>query len=244
MKKHLIFITLFAFLMACKPTSYQISDSKVAFVETNSGLPEDSATLKIIEPYKKQIDAQMQEIIGYSEKELGKEHHANEILLGNFIADITQKRAQKAFAKPVDFAFVTYGGLRTSIPAGTIRVSDIFELMPFENELVILELKGSTVRKLFEYLVARRNISISNSKVFIENKALKDVLINNKPIENQRTYYVATSDYLANGGDNLDFLKEASNMTFANVKIRDMIIEAIRSAKKIDAQIEGRVQEK
>jgi len=213
MKKYNPFILLFlSFIVACKPTSYYVSSAKVSFVENNLTLAEDSATLKIIAPYKQQIDAQMQEIIGYSEKELSKEHQANETLLGNFVADITFERAKKSFDK-VDFAFVTYGGLRTSIPEGSIRVSDIFELMPFENELVILELKGSTVKKLFMYLVARRNISISNSKVFIENKALKDVLINGELIDEQKTYYVATSDYLASGGDNLDFLKEAKNMT-------------------------------
>ncbi len=244
----------FAFLFwiflafACKPSFYQISQRNVHFTEINASLKEDAQALQTIEPYKKHIDAQMQRIIGYAETEIANGRKTNETPLGNLVADMCQQRASRELGKNVDLGFITFGGLRTSIPAGAIRVSDIFELMPFENELVVLEIDGKTIRKLFEYLVAVRNIAISNSKVLIQAGKLKDVLINNEPIEDDKIYRVATSDYLANGGDNMSFLKEAKNMYFTHVKYRDMIIQEIenlhKQGKKIKASVGGRVEER
>ncbi|MDW8295930.1 MAG: 5'-nucleotidase [Raineya sp.] len=245
--KKFLFIVGFA-IIACKPTFYQITQRNTTFTEVNASLKEDAQVLQTIEPYKKQLEAQMQRIIGYAEIEIANGRKINETPLGNLVADMCQQRASREIGKNVDLGFVTFGGLRTSIPAGAIKVSDIFELMPFENELVVLEIDGKTMRKLFEYLVVTRNIAISNSKVLIKGGQLKDVLVNNEPIEENRIYRVATSDYLASGGDNMTFLKEAKNIIFTNVKYRDMIIQAIedthKQGKKITSSVGGRVEER
>jgi len=235
-------------LIACKPSVYQIQSSKATFIETKDSLAEDKEIAQIIEPYKKQIDAEMNQIIGYSEKEITTIRRANETLLGNLVVDMIIEKARKISPKKVDFAFVTFGGLRTNIPNGAIKRGDIFELMPFENELVVVEMDGKMVRKLFDYMAAVKNMAISNTKIFIENGKIKDVLIDDEPIEENKTYLIATSDYLANGGDNLSFLKERKNLTFLNAKFRDIIIEYIlekhKQNLKIDSKIEGRVQER
>lgn len=233
---------------ACQPAVYKIIQKSVTFTEINASVPEDIGVKQIIEPYKKQLDTQMQRVIGYAEKEIYNGRKANETPLGNLVADICQQRATKEFGKFVDLGFVTYGGLRTSIPAGPIRVSDIFEIMPFENELVVLEVDATIVRQLFEYLANTRNIAISNSQVLIQSGKLKDFLINNEPLEEDRIYYIATSDYLASGGDNMHFLKSAKKIYFTNIKCRDMIIQAIeelhQQGKKVTANVGGRVEER
>lgn len=233
-------------LVACTPQVYQVQSANAYFVEANNQLEEDADVLREVAPYKKQLDEQINKIIGYAAKEILNGRKQNETLLGNLVADMTYHRAKKEFPTPIDFAFVTFGGLRTSIPEGVIKVSDIFELMPFENELVVLEVDASVVKELFDYLAYTRNIAISNSKVLIENDKVKDVLINGEAIDKQKTYYIATSDYLANGGDNMGFLSRAKKMTFLNVKVRDMIIEAImqenQAGRKVDASVGGRVE--
>jgi len=242
-RKYLVILLL---VSACTSKTYQIVSFQTSFVETNSQLAEDSSAIRLIAPYKKQLDEQMNKVIGYAAKEILNGRKQNETLLGNLVADICYNRAKKEAKIPIDLAFVTFGGLRTSIPAGAIKVSDIFELMPFENELVVLEVDAEVIRQLFDYLAYTRNIAISNSKVLIENDKVKDVLINGEPIDNQKTYYIATSDYLANGGDNMAFLNKAKKIIFLNVKIRDMIIEAImqenQAGRKIDASVGGRVE--
>jgi 2',3'-cyclic-nucleotide 2'-phosphodiesterase (5'-nucleotidase family) len=243
-----LFSLLLIFVVACTPSVYQLQSSKVSFVETKENLTDDKEVTQIIEPYKKQLDAQMNQVIGYAEKEISTSRRANETLLGNLVVDMIIAKARKNATKKVDFAFVTFGGLRSSIPAGAIKRGDIFELMPFENELVVLEVDGKVIRKLFEHMANVKNMAISNSRIFIEGGKIKEVLIDDEPIEDTKTYYIATSDYLANGGDNLNFLKERKSMTFLNAKFRDLIIESIeethKNGKKINTEIGGRVQER
>lgn len=240
------FLLSLVLLGACSPKIYQVQSAEVNFTEANTQLEEDKQVLALIDPYKKQLDKQMNKVIGYASKEILNGRKQNETLLGNFVVDISFARAKKEAKTPVDLAFVTFGGLRSSIPAGEIKVSDIFELMPFENEMVVLEVDAGVVKELFDYLATTRNIAISNSKVLIENDKVKDVLINGEPIDMQKTYYIITSDYLANGGDNMSFLSKAKKTTFLNVKLRDMIIESImqenQAGRKIDASIGGRVE--
>lgn len=241
------FLLVFGVLLtACAPKTYQVQSAKVSFVEANSQLQEDAAVVEVIAPYKRQLDAQMDKVIGYAAKEILNGRKQNETLLGNLVADMSYRRATKEFKGKVDLAFVTFGGLRTSIPQGAIKVSDIFELMPFENELVVLEVDAQVIKQLFDYLAYTRNIAISNSKVLLENEQVKDVLINGEPIDLQKTYYIATSDYLASGGDNMSFLTKAKKVNLLNVKFRDMIIEAIiqedQAGRKIDATTGGRVE--
>ena len=240
------FLLVFVFLSACTPQVYQVQSVNAYFVEANNQLEEDADVLKEVAPYKKQLDEQMNKVIGYAVKEILNGRKQNETLLGNLVVDMSYHRAKKEAKTPVDFAFVTFGGLRASIPKGAIKVSDIFELMPFENELVVLEVDADIVKQLFDYLANTRNMAISNSKVLIENDKIKDVLINGEAIDKQKTYYVVTSDYLANGGDSMTFLSKAKKMTFLNVKVRDMIIEAImqenQAGRKVDVSIGGRVE--
>ena len=240
------FLLSLVILGACSPKIYQVKFANAYFVEANNQLDEDKEVQSMVAPYKKQLDEQMNKIIGYAVKEIQIGRKQNETLLGNLVADISFARAKKDFNKPIDLAFVTFGGLRTNIPEGAIKVSDIFELMPFENEMVVLEVDADIITKLFDHLASTRNMAVSNSKVLIENDKIKDVLINGEPIDKQKTYYIATSDYLANGGDNMVFLSKAKKITFLNVKVRDMIIEAImqenQAGRKIDANIGGRVE--
>jgi|JI8StandDraft_2_1071088.scaffolds.fasta_scaffold02375_5 2',3'-cyclic-nucleotide 2'-phosphodiesterase (5'-nucleotidase family) len=242
------FSLLLVFLVSCTPTAYQLQSSKVVFIETKDTLADDKEVAQMIEPYKKQLDAQMNQVIGYAEKEIATNRRANETLLGNLVVDMISEKARKTSKTKIDFAFVTFGGLRASIPAGAIKKGDIFELMPFENELVVLEVDGKVIKKIFEYMVSVRNMAISNSKIFIEGGKIREVLIDDEPIDESKTYFIATSDYLANGGDNLHFLKERKSMTFLNAKFRDLIIESIeethKKGKKINVEIGGRVQER
>lgn len=246
MHRRFIVSFVLAFLVACTPKTYQIQFANAYFIETNSKIEEDKEILKEIAPYKKKLDEQMNRVIGYAAKEILNGRKQNETLLGNLVADMSYNRAKKESNLPIDLAFVTFGGLRTSIPQGAIKVSDIFELMPFENEMVVLEVDADIVKQLFDYLANTRNIAISNSRVLIENDKIKDVLINGEPIDKQKTYYLVTSDYLANGGDNMSFLSKAKKMIFLNVKVRDMIIEAIiqenQAGRKVDASTGGRVE--
>ena len=204
----------------------------------------DSSIAALIAPYKSQVDAKMNRVIGQAASELTKV--GIESALGNFIADLSRQQATKHFGRPVDMGMTASGGLRVPIAAGDVTVGDIFELMPFENELWVLTLDGAMTEQLFRHLAKVKNLSISNAQVTLQNGELQGVLIHGKPLQKDTLYTLATTDYLASGGDGLDFLKAAKAIKPLNVKFRDAIIDHIenltRQGKLVDARVEGRVQ--
>lgn len=234
-----------SFFSACTPKAYK---PKIAITHTeiDADIVADPKIEAIIAPYKAKLDGSMNRIIGQAAKELPKVMRANEFILGNFVADLTLEQAKKE-VREIDLALVTMGGLRVSIPAGEIRISTIFELMPFENEVSVITVTGETMEMLFAYMLAKKNVAISNVKMKIKDGKYTQIIVNDKPFDKTKTYTIALSDYLAEGGDGMDFFKKAIKTEKIELKYRDMIIahieELTAAGKKVDAQLDGRVSE-
>lgn len=228
---------------ACRPAAISVSSHESAAIPVDSLIAPDAETEAFIAPYKKELEAAMSRVVGYAARELNK--GPVESRLGNFVADLTEEMAEKYAGYEVDMGAVTIGGLRVSLPEGPVRLGDLYELMPFENMVWVLELSGEQTRQLFEYAAERKNLAVSGSKLVVENDRPVSILINGEPLDENRTYTLAISDYLASGGDDMSFLKEARILDMLDVKLRDIIIEKVAkteaAGEKIDAAIEGRV---
>lgn len=238
------FLFSLLYFAGCRPAQLQqgVYDSNTLAI--NEEIEEDSATAAVIAPYKENLEALMSEKIGEAAHTLtdGK----TESTLGNFVADLTQVMAQKYWEDSVDMGAVTTGGLRVPIAEGDIAIGDIFELMPFENMVVVLKLNNKEMLALAAYLAERQNLALSNTTILVKNNQVEDFLIGGKPLEENRHYYLAISDYLAGGGDDMLFLKTAERAVVLDLKVRDAIIEHIKSLEKngqqVTAEIEGRVK--
>src|SRR5688572_22906602 len=101
---------------------------------------DDSTINAIILPYKEKVDADMNKVIGYSEVAMPKLRDQPETLLGNFVADCAFETAQ-SLDKEVDFCVLNNGGLRSSLPMGDITIRNVYELMPFDNEIVVVSME-------------------------------------------------------------------------------------------------------
>lgn len=189
--------------VTCTPRIHYI-DAKTTYYKTAESTA-DEEIADMVQPYKTRLDAEMNKVIGKTARELLKAKP--ESPLGNFVADLIYKKGQDYYDKNIDFAIVNYGGLRTpNLPAGDITKGAIFELMPFDNLLVVVEMDTATLRQLFGVMAANGGWPISKGVTYtIEGEQAVDILIHNKPIEKDKTYTVVMSDYLANGGDNLFF---------------------------------------
>lgn len=206
--------------------------------------PADPAIAKIIAPYKEQLDAEMNEVIGTSAVELTKAKP--ESSLGNFVADLVHEQSELYFGASIDFGVVNYGGLRIpNISKGPITTRRVFELMPFDNELVVLKVKGTVVQKLFDRMADYGGWPISHQVSYTINKGLpENILINGAPIDEEKVYKIAISDYVANGGDKCSFFVDEAQVGLTK-KFRDAIIENIKmrtaNDEIIESKIEGRV---
>lgn len=207
----------------------------------------DSTLWQSILPYKTKLDAEVNILLGKTSKVISKDQP--EGLLGNFVADLSLEESKKHFYpadnKNIDFCFFNNGGLRAAFPEGDITKRNVFEVMPFENELIVLTLNGSDIKQLLYYIVSKGGIPVAGLRMKIKNKEASDIMINNAPFDTTKIYKAVTSDYLANGGDNLSFLAENNQREYVNLKIRDAMIEYIqqltKDGKMIDPKLDGRI---
>lgn len=238
---------LLIWLFSCQTALYPTAQLPAQTgIQVGAALPADSQAEALIAPYRRQVTQKMDEIIGRATRELNGRTGQAETNLGNFVADLQREQAASLLGRPVDLGAITRGGLRAVIPQGDIRVGDVFEVMPFENELLVLTLPGPVVRQLFQYAAARKSLSISNATFTINGSQAEDIRIGGKPLDEQRSYTLAISDYLANGGDEMTFLRQATRREPAGILLRDAIIQQIRQLtarrQPVDARVEGRVK--
>ena len=207
-------------------------------------LSPDSLILTMIDPYKAQLDVEMSEVLGYVQTELLKE--MPESTLGNWVADLTLQQCQKHYSDPIDFAIVNYGGLRLpQIPVGPITRGKIFELMPFENTMVVMKLNGAVVQQMADRIADYGGWPVSATLRFeIDGGKAKNVLLGGKPLQADRIYRMVVTNFVANGGDRCFFLvdqpRDEINMLFRDL-IMDYVIQETEQGRVISARKDGRI---
>lgn len=224
-------------LTACKTKSLQVANVQTQKnISINKELKDDEGFAKFIEPYTLKLNKEMNQKISYTQVDLTKEGDNSN--LGNLLADYTFDGANvwtKAnLNKNVDAALINIGGIRTTIGKGDILLKNIFEVMPFENEVIIVKMKGSDVQGLFDYY-AKTQVNNPVSHLYIEtnNGQLTKTLINGKAVNPNQDYYIATSDYLALGGDNMKFFSKGESIP-TGIKLRDLFIDYFKKNAEIN----------
>lgn len=241
-----VWLIAFLFVIAgCSHPSYTEYNAKNLSIDSsyNSAELED-----IISPYRNEVDAQMNEVIGVCDSTLIK--YAPESPLGNFAADIVFEKGItfsppgfKGMQRSNTIALLNFGGLRAPINKGDITVGNVFELMPFDNTITIVKIDAAGVVDLMEYLFIMNGQPTSNANFDLTAKN-KEMLINDLSVKSHRTgIYVITSNYLSTGGDKMNFLRDATQKWDSGVLIRDVFIEYIKTEGKVDNDgIEGRMK--
>jgi 2',3'-cyclic-nucleotide 2'-phosphodiesterase (5'-nucleotidase family) len=232
-KTHLrtLLFGILAILFSCKTqeSTYQVKTSQYTF--KSDSIPKNvSSTLAFIEPYRDRLKRSMNFPLVYATQALTKE--LPEGNLGNYCADASLRQAiikcnQLNLEQP-DFCFLNHGGLRSSLPQGIITVGNVFELMPFENELVYLKVSSATVDSILNWIAIKGGAPIAGIKFQINNKKAEQVIIQNQVKKNEIQYKIITSDYLANGGDGLYFLKQEKPISLG-IKVRDAFIQDLQN---------------
>lgn len=237
---------IFAAFSSCAPKTKLIR-YETANYSVSDSLHDNETASKTIAPYKQGLNIEMNTVLNSSE--LAMEMSKPEGLLGNFVADLVLKKSREYYLpsdnKMLDFCLLNYRGLRASLPKGNIIKRNVFELMPFENELVVLTITSQKTLELFQYVCREGGVPVAGVKVRIENMLPELILINGEPFDSARTYKIVTTDYLANGGDNMKFLTEPLRRENLNRKIRDVIMEYMveerEKGRKLNAIYDGRI---
>lgn len=243
--KKTTFYALIILLSSCATTKWEIThiDAMKVPVDTAVEAYADVALQTELQPYKTMLEAEMNQVIGYTPVDLNI--RAPESLLSNFSADVYKEVAEEYLGEAIDFSIVNIKGLRAPIPAGDITVSHIFQLMPFENELVIIWLKGEELFGLFDFFAFIKGEGVAGMQMGIDNGKAVDVRINNEPIDPEKLYIIATNDYLAEGNDGMVQLANNVKRINTEVKVREMLIDYIQKetskGNNIEPALDGRI---
>lgn len=169
-------------------------------------------------------------VIAYSEDEMvaSKSH---ETALSNWFVQIVTDKVAELSGKKIDVGICNHGGIRTDMPKGNVILDDILSMFPFKNNVVYLEHKGSELRKIFEAMAATYFQAIGGVEIVAEGGKLKKVLIGGEPLDDDRTYTVATISFLLYGGDSLTLAKNAENLKVYDVQIVEAVLEYIDALK-------------
>ena len=226
---------------------------RVTETEINSSIPDDPAVDRMLEQYVATVRA-LDFTIGRLEGELRK-GGMGAGSLGNFVTDGMRARASIQLGKPVDLVVTNSGGLRkNSIAPGELRVRDIFELLPFENELVALEMTGEQVMNVLKAVVASREAQSGARIKYRTGADQKPELISAKligadgretNINPTATYRVITIDYLLSvSGGSLAILQQSKSAKPLGITMRDALIEYVKAetaaGRTLKANLDGR----
>jgi len=245
MKK--IIISFFAFLLviSCKNNTDQLVKIEGKLLPITEKLASDSSIVKTYLPYKYKMEKEMNAVLSYTPKDLIATDGKLESSLGNLLADLCYQKGnfvfEKRTSKNIDFAMFNFNGIRAGIPKGNVTMQHAFNLMPFENNLVVVELSTIKLKELIQYLITQKKAHPLSKQVRLRiTKNGYNFSINRKPIKNNKTYYILTSDYLQHGGDHMDFFKNPVHLYALDYKMRSAIIDYFKETDTLKSKLDGR----
>ncbi len=233
----------------CK-TKYILKDAQVKHTQVTKSNAADPKMQTLLGPYRKRVDSIMAIPLATAAHDLGKQPGEN--LLGNAFTDLLLQSgvrwAQTNGQTVPTLGLLANGGLRVPIAKGPISMGTMFELMPFENEVVILTLTGATVSQIAETQAKYRNLNLAGATIMVEKGVVSSVLIGGQPLDPSGVYQLVTIDYLADGGDNMACLAKANKRLATGDKLRDAFVQELKMMDKagipLGSKLEGRYQEK
>jgi 2',3'-cyclic-nucleotide 2'-phosphodiesterase (5'-nucleotidase family) len=162
--------------------------------------------------------------------------------LGNLTADMVRNAMVSLRGHVVHMAVINNGGLRVPLYKGPITVGRVYELMPFDNTLVLLKLSGAQVLSLADELAKFGGEPVSGIRFRIEDGKAADVLLGVNSVDPEAEYWVATHNYLADGGGDFPTLwKPLERVDFA-VNLRDVFIREFILHPNPEPRLEGRIR--
>lgn len=248
MHRLFIFVGVILFLFSCNRhlVVHQVNTKNIP-IDIQVG-PLDSVLDSMVKPYRDSIGIDMGTLVAVSSTALIK--GKPESKLTNLVSDILMDFGnsycldQHLICKP-DMAYVNYGGIRASLPKGEITVEGIFELMPFENEIVLIKISGESVLQMAQKVAERGGEGVAGMKLGIRDGKVGSLTTAGNSIVPSATYWLVTNDYIANGGDQMSMFLDPLDRINTKIKIRDLLIQSLSERYKrngiIEVKEDGRI---
>ena len=213
----------------------------IQLIEVDGSL-KNGAMDSLIAPYKAEKEVSMNVVIGEVEETM--EVGLPESKLSNLIADVLLTEGRKYIAD-VDIAVTNIGGIRRTLFAGPLTIGDVFEILPFDNSLLVLEYKGVEILALADAVALKGGEAIAGMTLTIRDGKAEDVKVGGEVVDTARVYKVVSTDYLSWGNDQLEPLANYVKSTPLNMMMRDAMFDYVSCAtikgEKIVTKLDNRI---
>ena len=235
---------IFSVLMACHPNMNLVDVKTQENIVIGQEIEDKKEFVKLIAPYKEKLDDRMNQKISHTMIELNRMGDNSNLgaLLSDYLLEGANDWAVKNKMPKVDAAILNIGGIRNNISEGDILVRNIFEVMPCENEMVIVKMKGEDIQGIFDYYEKhQKNNPVAQLNIIVKDGKLVEGLINGEHPQIGKTYYIATSDYLAMGGDSMYFFEKGETIK-TDVILRNLFLEYFRKNPEVKVKNDIRLK--
>lgn len=227
---HFVIFLTFLFAVSCGTPKFNVTKIEGKQIGITNSNPEVAEIENYIKPYREKIDQDLNAPLAYAPETIDKSGQW-QTPMGNLLSDVTLKRGNPVFQsrekKSIDICLLNHGGIRTIIGKGTVTARNAFEIMPFENSLFVIGLKAEQIREIVTYIITTKKPHPLSGLTFTITKdnQPKNILVQGKPLDETKIYYVGTSDYLSNGGDSMNFFKKGVEKYDLDYKLRNILID-------------------
>lgn len=243
---HFVLFLTYLFFAACSTANLQVTRVEGKLIPIASENRESSEISKFIQPYKDHIDKDLSTVLAIAPETIDKNGDW-QTPMGNLFSKVVYDKGNPIFKsrenKSIDIVLLNHGGIRTIIPRGNVTARTAFEIMPFENSLVVIELKGEQIEDLLNYFLNEKKPHPIYGMTFTISKdqEAKNIVIQGKKFDKNATYYVGTNDYLSNGGDNMIFFKKRINKYDVDYKLRNILIDYFTDVETVPLLTDERI---
>lgn len=244
--QHLLIVIIALTFFSCKQNTWQLKQIQGKQIAISDSLVPDAEIEAFIKPYREHLNKDLDSVLSYAAATYSKSDGELNTAIGNLFADVVYEQSNPIFfkrtGKNIDMVLLNHGGIRAIISKGPVTARTAFEIMPFENSVVVVGLKGSQINLMTDYLSkAKRAHPIAKLKLVLNvNDEIKVANISGESIDPNRIYYVATNDYLYSGGDHMTFFQPEESLEILDYKIRNAFIDYFKKTDTINPVIDNR----
>lgn len=224
------------------PAPFTILEAPVDFTQVGDTIAPAADIEAMITPYRAQLDAQLAVVLGHAAGEFTKADP--EGTLDNLVAEALLHAARARSGDTVHASLVNEGGLRVPVAAGPILMRHAYELLPFENFVVVLSLSGAQLERLADEIAATTGEPIAGWSMELDGHDAVGVRVGGEPVDRDRIYRLATVDYLVNGGGEWGVLweVEAAAREDLDILIRTAFVEYLAKMGTVTPVLDGRIR--
>ncbi|WP_350285550.1 5'-nucleotidase C-terminal domain-containing protein [uncultured Croceitalea sp.] len=244
--KHFVLFITIGIIFSCRDTVTNPSEIVGEQLLVTPELEAVDSIEAFVKPYQNRINTVLDSTLAYVSKDLVKDDGSRNTSAGNFLADLVLEQANPIFKsrtnKDIDFVVLNHGGIRSIISKGNVNARTAYQIMPFENYIVVVEMDGKAVSDLLDFLaksgkahpIANMQLTLDASGNYVKTE------INGQPFNETKTYYVASNDYLVQGGDDMGFFKNRNAVTNTDYMVRNAIIDYFKKVDTIITSVDDR----